>query len=183
MTADAKKEEGATLASQLASSLADQERAKLERDSERAKRIEKQLLEELQQESKRRSTAPAGANVTRDFSESRRDRLARMYWPESIEEHADRLHPTRVTKPATLSVGWSPPQDRRKMIDNGWRPAIIDGEHLSDGGDLCYLRDIRIKRAQRTVEKELRDSRFVGVKTIAEELGMATRQKEYDPYA
>ena len=80
--------------------------------------------------------------------ESPREEEVRRMFPESIPEYGDRSNPTKVTKPATISVLYDDAELHKQHVAEGWEPVIVDGEHHQDRKDLCYTRPIEISQAK-----------------------------------
>lgn len=122
------------------------ERQKLARDADRAKAKQAEILKTLKARAKKRSKSPAGVEAWVEPDSPRDAEVAQMF-PNALDEHGDRNNPTRVTKPATISVLYDDPGLHRQHVAEGWEPVIVDGEHHQERGDLCYTRPIEISRA------------------------------------
>jgi len=120
----------------------DKEAQKLQKDIEASKLIQRQLLKDRQDD---RETASPRVKMARQF-ESPRDKWVAKNYPESIEEHADRKQPTKVTKPATVQVMFDDPGLHDIHIAQGWEPIIRDGRHFRERGDLGYTMPMELYR-------------------------------------
>ena len=123
------------------------ERQKLARDAARAKAKQVEMLAVLRADAKKRAKSPKGVEAYVKPDCPREAEVARMF-PGAIEEHADRRHPTKVTKAANITVLYDAPENHRQHVAEGWEPVIVDGEHHQERSDLCYTRPVEISRAK-----------------------------------
>ncbi|MDD2777640.1 MAG: hypothetical protein PHI16_01920 [Methanocellales archaeon] len=131
------------------------EKTKLEQDIEVAKRAEKALLD-------RRKKAPIDVKSARVYV-SPRDVLVRRLFPEAL--------PTPLTKGrrriegefnagARIRVIFTPPDMHERNLAQGWIPAMEDGLHVNDRGDLMYYRDIALTRDEKSATFEINKRRL-----------------------
>ena len=95
--------------------MGERERRLLERDAERAKATQAQILEAIRAQTEARDTTPGGVAVVAHTPDPREEIVRRMF-PDAIEEHADRSDPKKVTKPAKITVKFDDPSRHLSLI-------------------------------------------------------------------
>ena len=102
-----------------------------------------------------RAKAPDGVSGEFYFEKDERDRLVELHVPEAIPKFKPRkpgvdMEPGEFMQGATMKASWCPPGENdirlKDMIRQGHIPVIVDGEHISHGGDLLFRRDIVFTR-------------------------------------
>lgn len=135
--------------------LSELEKQKLERDVERAKRKQKQLMDA-------RKKAPTDISMQKVY-DSPRDALVKRLFPSAIPTPLKKgqiRQPGEFWNGAKVRVVFDIASRHNDKIAEGWEPVVEDGQHVSDGGDLMYVRPIELTRDKKQMLADIAKRRI-----------------------